>query len=103
MPRVKAEELDDAYRVVAELPGVEAADVDVTVDAGVLTITGKRTFGEPAEDAVNGESFEQWLRFPGEIDEVGVKASLKNGLLVVTIPKLEEAKPDVRTIPVQTA
>jgi HSP20 family protein len=130
-PRISAEELDNEYRIVAEVPGVEAADLDVNVDDGILVIRGERRYAaaasseEPvdavAEEAVEADAdaakadategafvvpsakFERKLRFPGEIDDAGVCASLKNGVLTVTVPKAEEVKPEVLSIPVETA
>ncbi len=119
-PRLEARELETEYRVTAEVPGVDAKDLTVGVDGGVLTISGQRRYGEveaatPASpesadeggkstDAVAGEGrFERRLRFPGEIVEADVTASYKNGVLTVTVPKLLEADVPVRNIPVETA
>jgi HSP20 family protein len=121
-PRVSVEELEDAFRVVAEVPGVEAKDLDVNVEDGVLTIQGVRHYGDvPAAEAEKvdaekvgadheesvaapeGAKFERRIAFRSEIVEVGVTAGLKNGLLTVTVPKPAEVKPEVRSIPVETA
>jgi HSP20 family protein len=115
-PRVRAVENENEYLVSAELPGVEAADLEVLVEDGVLTIKGrKRLAGAlPASaEKVQGEAeaneaedeayvrFERRLRFSDEVDEDAVEASYKNGLLEVTLPKPQESTPEVRTIPVQ--
>jgi HSP20 family protein len=115
-PRVRAVEKENEYLVSAELPGVEAADLEVLVEDGVLTIKGrKRLAGAlPASaEKVQGEAeaneaedeayvrFERRLRFSDEVDEDAVEASYKNGLLEVTLPKPQESTPEVRTIPVQ--
>lgn len=105
-PQLQARELETEYRVSLELPGVDAKDLEVTVDGGVLHIKGQRRDPEAETDADPSEaqeSFERRLRFPVEIAEGEVTASCKNGVLRVTIPKLEEAKPEVRTIPVEVA
>ena len=121
-PQLEARELETAYRVTAEIPGVDAKDLEVTVDGGVLLIKGQRRSPEVESDSgatssdadsscagkelealETQESFERRLRFPGEIAEAEVTASYKNGVLTVTIPKLVEAEPEVRTIPVETA
>jgi HSP20 family protein len=104
-PVVEAVELDREYRVTAELPGVDAADLEGTVEAGVLTIQARRHF-ESANDAGEAEAierFERRIRLPGEIVESEAKATFKNGLLTVSVPKPEEAKPEARSIPVETA
>ncbi len=108
-PAFEAVELENEYRVSADIPGVEPADLEVAVEDGVLTVKGYRHYED--ETSENAEvtrvdercRFERRLRFPGEIVEGDVKAVYKNGVLTVTIPKPEEAKPEVRTIPVETA
>ena len=122
-PSFDAVELEDEYRVSADLPGVEPANLEVSVEDGVLTIRGHRHFSDArAEDGAedggevkDGEQagavarvdergrFERRLRFPGDIVEEDVKASYKHGVLTVTIPKPEEVKPGIRSIPVETA
>ena len=128
-PRVSAEELGDGYRVVAEIPGVEAKDLEINVENGILTIRGERFYEAAPEgedgigEAVDADAsteneevvsraeqaaprsakFERKLRFRGEIVEDAVSASLRNGVLTLTIPKPEIVKPEVRSIPIQTA
>ena len=104
--------------MTAEIPGVDAKDLDVSVDGGVLLIKGRRrtpevesASGEASSSATNAtkkeleaqERFERRLRFPSEIAEGEVTASYKNGVLTVTVPKLAEAEPEVRAIPIETA
>jgi HSP20 family protein len=106
-PQLDAQEFEAEYRVTAELPGVDGADLEVTVDGGVLCIKGRRcdpqaeTDAEPSAEA--DDRFERRLRFPVAIAEDEVTASCKNGMLRVTVPKLVEPEPEVRTIPVEVA
>ena len=112
-PAFEAVELEDAYRVTADLPGVDPADLEVTVEDGVLHVKGQRRFEEEStqEESAPGRvtrvdargRFERRFRFPGDIVESDVKATYRHGVLTVTIPKPAEAKPEVRTIPVETA
>ena len=110
-PQLGARELETEYRVTVEVPGVDAKDLEVTVDGGVLHIQGLRRYADAekekqAKDEKEPEapmSFERRLRFPGEIAEGEVTASYKNGVLTVTVPKLIKAEPEVRTISVETA
>ncbi len=119
-PRIEAVEGEDAYRVRAEIPGVDESDLSVVVEEGVLTISGalrseaKASTDEPssestaeadagdetAEDTTYA-SFKRRIRLPGEIDEDEVKAVYKNGVLIVTVPKRIEEKPEPRSIPVE--
>ena len=90
--------IDDHYVLTADLPGVDPGSVDVNVDNGTLTIAAHRT--ARSEDAV------QWLaseRFFGSyrrqlslgegIDASAISATYENGVLTVTIPLAERAKP----------
>ena len=90
--------IDDHYVLTADLPGVDPGSVDVNVDNGNLTISAHRT--ARSEDGV------QWLaneRFFGSyrrqlslgegIDASAISATYENGVLTVTIPLAERAKP----------
>jgi HSP20 family protein len=90
--------IDDHYVLTADLPGVDPGSVDVNVDNGTLTISAHRT-------ARSDESV-QWLaseRFFGKyqrqlslgegIDASAISATYENGVLTVTIPMAERAKP----------
>lgn len=119
VPRLDAVETDDAYRITAELPGLEEADFELLFEDGVMTLKGEkqRPAASPAssadsdgdEDAVDYRRveirvgrFERRLRFDVPIQEQAVSASYKNGVLTVVVPKVAEARPQVHTIPVQT-
>ena len=112
-PRLDAVETDAEYRITAELPGLDEDDFKVVIEDGVLTLEGEkksRFETEGDEEAEGGyrrvESrwgrFARRLRFGSEVDEDAVKASYKNGVLEVVVPK---AAPEtkVRTIPGTTA
>lgn len=97
---------DDAnFYAEAELPGVSAEDLEITAHGDTLTIKGTR---QPAHDAQSAPemiraerfhgSFERTLTLPVEIDAEKVDASLKNGVLTVTLPKAQAVLP--RTIAV---
>ncbi len=109
-PSFDAVELENEYRVTADLPGVEPAELEVSVEDGVLSIKGHRHFEDENENEEGSVTrveelgrFERRIRFPGEIVEDDVKASYKHGVLRVKIPKPEEIKPEVRSIPVETS
>ncbi|MCV7220982.1 Hsp20/alpha crystallin family protein [Mycolicibacterium elephantis] len=90
--------IDDHYLLTADLPGVDPGSVDVNVDNGMLTISAHRT--------ARSEDGAQWLtseRFFGTyrrqlalgegIDTDAISATYENGVLTVTIPLAERAKP----------
>lgn len=104
-PRVDVVETPNRYELTAELPGFSKDEVSVQVKDGVLELT--------ATPAVTGtaEADSQWLlrerrkasvrrsfRLPRDVDGDAIDAAFRDGLLVLTLPKKEEAKPRLVTI-----
>jgi len=108
-PAVNVEETDAELRLSAELPGLEQGDFEVTTDGDLLTIRGEKKFEDSADDKARKRiersrgSFERRFRVAWEIDPESVKAVYKNGVLDLVIPKPEEGRTQVRTIPVTTS
>ena len=98
-PAVDIYETDDAIVVKAEVPGVEREQVHVEVKDGILTLRGERKF----ERDVKEESYHRversygtFLRsfsLPVSVDQDQVKATFRDGVLEVELPKKEQAKP----------
>ena len=98
-PRVDISETDKEFVIKAEIPDVKKDDVKVTVDSGVLTLQGERK----QEKEEKGKKFHRVERYygsftrsftlPDNVDESKVKASFKDGMLNLQIPKTAEAKP----------
>ena len=107
-PAVNVLEKKDAIEITADLPGLAAEDVEVTVEEGVLTIRGERSF----EEAQEGETyhrlersyglFERTFSLPNSVDPTKIQAKFKNGEMVVTLPRREESKPRSVKIKVDT-
>jgi HSP20 family protein len=102
-PLVNVWEDHDNYYVGAEIPGVEDKDLDITAVADGITIKGERK--TDADGDVNyhrrersAGKFSRVITMGGRIDPDKVQASLKNGVLLITIGKAEEAKPKAITI-----
>ena len=99
IPPVDIEEDSEKLVLTAELPGFKEDQIDLQVEGGVLTIRGERTF-EDKQDGKNfhrvERSYGQFVRsftLPNNVDRDNVKASFKDGLLSIELPKREEAKP----------
>ena len=109
VPQLDVSETEDAYRISAELPGLEEKDFEIVLEDNVLTLKGEKHDRHESEEGgtrrteTRHGAFERRIRFDGEIDQDAVKASYKHGILTVTVPKPEEAKPHVRSIPVESA
>ncbi len=91
------EDKDNTY-VRAELPGVDRADIQVEMVEGYLTINAARK--EKQGDREESQSFSRSLSIPEEVQEDKVSALYENGVLTVTLPKREEAKPRKITVAV---
>lgn len=90
--------IDDHYVLTADLPGVDPGSVDVDVDNGTLTISAHRTArsDESAQWLANERFFGKYRRqlSLGEgVDTAAISATYENGVLTVTIPVAERAKP----------
>jgi len=97
-PALNVWEVGDNLYAEAELPGVKQDDLDISVVGGELTIKGRRQFSADEgttfhrRERAMGE-FTRILRLPVEVDSERVEASLKEGVLLLTLPKHEAAKP----------
>ena len=102
-PALDAWETEHAFVVQLDLPGLTPDQVDVNFDRNTLTVRGTRgaTIPQPEKD---GEvrvffaerapgSFSRSLRFPLYVETSKIEASFTNGVLTITIPKAETAKP----------
>jgi len=106
-PALDVEETADAFTIHVELPGIATEDVDVSLEENVLTISGERRFY--ADRETDGfrriersfGRFHRALRLPDRVDASGVKAVQRDGVLTITAPKAEDAKP--RRIAVENA
>ena len=98
-PAVDIKENEDSYLVKADVPGVDPKDIEVTFDNGVLSISGERRLetNEENEDYKRVEriygSFSRQFSLPDTVNSDGIKADAKNGVLEISIPKAEKAKP----------
>ncbi|MBF0153284.1 MAG: Hsp20/alpha crystallin family protein [Magnetococcales bacterium] len=97
--RVDIQEDKDHVTIRADLPGIEQKDIALNVEHGRLTISGERKFdeGKTPENFHRVERpygrFSRTFQLPDTTDLDGIQASSRNGVLTVTLPKVEKAKP----------
>jgi HSP20 family protein len=86
---------EHAITVEVDAPGVKAEDVEVSVHDGELIVRGERKCERTGGgcDARSYGRFEQRLTLPAAVEADKVEAKLSNGVLTITLPKSEEAKP----------
>jgi len=98
IPRYDVEESADAFTITAYLPGVDRAALETHVDGEQLTVFGRRTWTPPSDwTSVYRESAQTDYRLVLELDHrvnrEAVRAELNQGVLTLTLPKAETAKP----------
>jgi HSP20 family protein len=98
-PALDLREDNDNLIATIELPGMRKEDIQVSVQNGVLSISGERTRSSESDDANAYRTersygrFQRTLTLPKPVEVGKVKAAYKDGLLTVTLPKTDEAKP----------
>ncbi|MBI2429984.1 MAG: Hsp20/alpha crystallin family protein [Ignavibacteriales bacterium] len=96
---VQVKDSGDAVNVVVELPGVTKEDVKVTLHDGVLSVVAERKQPELKENEqwvrneISYGKFERSINLPYPVVAEKIAASHENGMLRITLPKAEEAKP----------
>jgi HSP20 family protein len=97
-PALDVYQNNDNVVAMIELPGMRKEEIDISLHDGMLTISGERK--SEAKDGENAERTERFIgkfrrsiTLPTRVDANKVSASYKDGILTVTLPKAEEAKP----------
>jgi len=97
-PAVDILEEKDSFLLRADLPGVNPTDIDISMDGGVLTVSGVRLVEERGEDTAvqrverSTGKFSRRFTLPETVDADGITAKHSNGILEVIIPKQPEMK-----------
>ena len=107
-PAVDIRENENALIVKADLPDVNEKDIDIRIENGTLALKGERRF-EKDETGKGGYhriersygAFARYFTLPDTVDAESVQAEFKNGVLTVTLPKKEAAKPRTIKVAVQ--
>jgi HSP20 family protein len=103
-PMVDVYETPEETLVVAEIPGVDPAKVELSVTGNLLILRGVKEAGELPEAQLQARerrfgTFLRQVMIPGDVDFDAAQADAKNGVLTVRLPKRRAAKP--RTIPIR--
>jgi HSP20 family molecular chaperone IbpA len=104
LPTADIFEAEDALHVVLEMPGVEKDNINISVREGVLNIEGRLDFAkykdlQPLYTEYNVGNYSRSFRLSTSIDQTKIGAEFKDGVLSLTLSKIEEAKP--RTIQIR--
>lgn len=97
-PTIDVSESDGKVVVKAEMPGLDAKDIDIDITGDVLTLRGEKKAEEEKKDERfyyrerHHGSFQRSFRLPTSVDSDNVDAHFKNGVLTINLPKSEESK-----------
>ncbi len=98
-PQIDVIENDNAIVLKAELAGMDPADINIEVQDNVLTVSGERRFAEEVKEDKYYRierrygSFSRSIALPQTVNESAIDAKYENGVLDITVPKAEVAKP----------
>jgi HSP20 family protein len=98
-PPVDLRETEDALVLTAELPGLTKDDVEITVEHNILTLSGERKLEKDAKGETwhrverTYGAFSRSFALPATVKTERVEASFADGVLSITLPKIEESKP----------
>lgn len=108
-PAMDLTENEKAYELTLELPGMDEEDIQVTLEDDLLTISGEKR-SEREEKGKQSHyversygSFSRSLRVPAGVDQSAIEASVKKGVLHLTLPKLPEAQTRTKQIKIKKA
>ncbi len=99
LPAINLEETDDEFIVKVELPGMKKEDVKISVSEDALTISGERKMEKEEKGKTYHRvemaygKFQRTITFPVEVKPDKAKATYKDGILTITVPKSEKARP----------
>jgi HSP20 family protein len=98
-PPVDIMEVNNHYELSADLPGLKKEDIKVEIHDNVLTLRGEKKIEEDKKDKnyrLNERYYGEFIRtftLPENVEKDGIEAEFKDGVLKLTIPKAEKAKP----------
>ena len=98
LPEVDIQELNDSLKLFADMPGVKQSDVEVTLDKGILTIVGTVSTEvyqklTPLYTEYNVGNYFRQFELNEDIDAQRINASMRDGVLELTLPKSKRARP----------
>jgi HSP20 family protein len=103
-PKVNVYEYDDKVGIIAEIPGLDKKQLEVSVEEGVLTIAGDKhsAFENDGAKVLRRElkqsSFKRQFELGEQLDGKNISANFKDGILSVSVPKVEPKKPKKHTV-----
>ena len=105
MPKFEVLNTDNSYRIRVDLPGMIKSDVDIEVVNNSLNISGKRVNDAEDNNCEFSEfsygKFSRTFNLPDDVIDSEIKASMKDGVLALEIPRIKPIKPEVKKIKIK--
>ena len=106
VPQFEVREVDDSYQIFAELPGMNKKDINVEVIDGTLTISGEKSNSDNDKNnnhysEISYGKFNRNFNLPEDILADEVSAKMKDGILAIYIPKMEQIKSEIKKIAIK--
>ena len=107
-PKMDIAELKDKFEIKAEMPGMEEKDISVSLDDGLLTISGEKKAENEEKDKgyylkeCSYGSFSRAVRLPDNVVDDKIEAKFKNGVLIIDMPKKEQLPSKTRKIAISS-
>ena len=107
VPQFEVREIDDSYQIFAELPGMSKKQIDIEISEGLMTISGEK---ERSDDNKNDTynysglsygTFSRSFRFPEDILSDKISAKMKDGILAIFVPRMEQVKLEPKKIAIK--
>src|ERR1700751_3013135 len=108
-PAIDMSEDEKAYKISAELPGIDAKEIDVSVSGDMLVLKGEKRQEKEEKDKNyhfserSYGSFQRAVELPKSVDRNRIAADFSKGVLTITLPKTAEAQRPVKKIEVKSA
>tara|TARA_S200000501_G_scaffold194086_3_gene182897 strand:+ start:209 stop:631 length:423 start_codon:yes stop_codon:yes gene_type:complete len=103
-PKFEVLNTDTIYCIRAEIPGMSKKDIDIELENNTLSISGDRKWNDKDQNNYSEFSYGKFYRsfnLPEDVKENNIKASMKDGILSVQVPRLEKVKPEVKKIAIK--
>ena len=103
-PKFEVLNTDAMYCIRAEIPGMSKKDIDIELENNTLSISGDRKWNDKDQNNYSEFSYGKFYKsfnLPEDVKENNIKASMKDGILSVQVPRLEKVKPEVKKIAIK--
>ena len=103
-PKFEVLNTDTMYCIRAEIPGMSKKDIDIELENNTLSISGDRKWNDKDQNNYSEFSYGKFYRsfnLPEDVKENNIKASMKDGILSVQVPRLEKVKTEVKKIAIK--